>query len=401
MKARRHGMVNAVAGVAAATTIAAALAGCGGSSLSSGGSGSGGDAATAATVGFLVPKSGVYAPLGTDMENGFRLYLKQKGEKLGGKTITLKVVDEGAGPDTGVPAGQALARDADVKAVAGVVNSAVALGLRDAFQEAKKPLIVANAGADAISGDRSSDYMWRTSFSNGECGASLGKYVASQLKGASAYLMAPDYAAGKEAVTGFEQAFKAAGGTVAGTQLTPFGTTTNFQPYLAAARNSGAKAIFAFYAGSEAVTFVKQYNELGMSTDLPLYGSGFLTEGGVLAAQGKSAVGIMTSLNYSNQLDTATNKTFVDDYTKAYGSAPTVYSVTAYDAAAVLDKALTQGVGGDQIVAGLKAIGTIDSPRGQWKFSEKHGAAQAYYLRKVVEKDGQLVNSVIGDLAKL
>ena len=381
--------------VLAAVASAGLLTACGGSALTEGG---GGEESAAATIGLLVPKSGVYAPLGTDMENGFRLYLKEKGNKLGGKDITVKLVDEGGGPETGVPAGQTLAQDESVNAVVGIVNSAIALGLKDAYEEAKKPLIIANAGADAITGAQASDYVWRTSFSNSETSSAIGKHVAEQVKGGGVFLVGPDYAAGKEFLGGFEKSFKAAGGTVAGQQMTPFGKTTNFQPYLAAIRNSGAKATFAFYAGAEAVAFVKQYSELGLAGKVPLYATGFLTEGSVLKAQGAAAKGIQTSLHYSSELDNPKNKAFVEAYTKEYGSAPTVYSVQAYDAAAALDKALEKGTGGEQIVEGLKAAGEIDSPRGKWSFSDTHGPVQTYYLRTVTDKGGQQVNAVEGEL---
>lgn len=373
------------------------LTACGGSALDEGSEG--GDEAAAATIGLLVPKSGVYAPLGTDMENGFNLYLKEKGNKLGGKDITVKLVDEGGGPDTGVPAGQTLANDESVHAVVGIVNSAIALGLRDAYDEAKKPLIIANAGADDITGKSASDYVWRTSFANSEVSKAIGKHVAEETKGESVFLIGPDYAAGKEFLGGFQETFTPAGGKVAGQVMTPFGKTTNFQPYLAQIQKSGAKAAFTFYAGAEAVAFVKQFHELGLSKNVQLYASGFLTEGSVLKAQGEAATGIKTSLHYSSELDNERNKTFVEAYEKAYGSAPTVYAVAAYDAAQALDKALEKGITGDQIVEGLQAAGEIDSPRGKFSFSDTHGPVQTYYLRTVADKGGELVNVVEGELS--
>lgn len=379
--------------LAASCAALVLLAACG-SSLEADKAASG--PAEAAKVALLVPKSGVYAPLGEDMEQGFREYLAEKGDKLGGRTVEVTVVDEGAGPETGVPAGQKLAAQADLSAVVGVVNSAVALGLKDTFQEAKKPLIVANAGADAITGASRSDYVWRTSFANGESAASLAAHVAEQAQGGSVYLIAPDYAAGKEFLDGFEKAFVAAGGKVAGKALPPFGKTSNYQPFLAGISSSGAAAVYAFFAGSEAVGFVKQYRELGVG--LPLYGTGFLTEGGVLQAQGEAALGIETSLHYSDQLDTPRNKEFVAAYRAKYDEAPTVYAVQAYDAAQVLDAALAKGVSGEQVVEGLKAVTSVDSPRGTWSFSEGHGPEQAYYLRTTQAGPGGLVNAVTGTL---
>jgi branched-chain amino acid transport system substrate-binding protein len=378
-----------VTSLLAAATLSLVTA-CGGSALSD----SGGADAKSVTVGLLVPKSGVYAPLGTDMENGFRLYLKEHGNKLGGKNVDVKLVDEGAGPATGVPAAQSLAQDEAVSAVVGVVNSAVALGAKDAFKEAKKPLIVANAGADSITGDDASDYVWRTSFSNSEASGAIGEHVAKEVNGGTVFLIGPDYAAGKQFLGGFEKTFTAAGGKVAGQQMTPFGKTTNYQPYTSAIRKSGAKAVFAFYSGSEAVAFVKQFKEFGLAGNVPLYGPGFLTEGSVLKAQGEAAVGIQTSLHYSSELDNPLNKTFAAAYTEAYGIAPSVFAVQAYDAGAVLDKAFTKGTSGDQIVAGLKGVGKVESPRGTWSFSDKHGPVQTYYLRTVTAKGTELVNAV-------
>ncbi|TNY38281.1 ABC transporter substrate-binding protein [Thermomonospora catenispora] len=375
---------------------ALALSGCAGSSLDQSGSQGSGDEVK---LGLLVPLSGVYAPLGEDMRDGFQLYLDQHGGRLGGKTVRVVTVDEGETPQTGVPAAQKLVTQDRVTAVVGVVNSATALGLRDFFHESKVPLLVANAGADAITGERSSPYVWRTSFANGKVGAALGPAVAEEVDG-GVYLITADYAAGREMVGGFRKAFEAAGGKIAGEKYTPFGKTQDYQPYLSAIRNSGAKAVFSFYAGAEAVNFVKQYKQFGLADRIPLYGTGFLTEGGVLNAQGASAVGVKTSLHYSTELDTPINKAFVEAYRTKHGKAPTVYSVQAYDAAAALDKAIAKadGTGGEDIAEALGGIGTIDSPRGPWSFDADHDARQKYYLREVRSDGGSFVNAVLGEL---
>lgn len=376
------------------------LTGCGSSLDEDGGNGSGdGRSDGAVKIGLLVPLSGVYAPIGEDLRDGFQLYLDEHDGKLGGRDVELVTADEGEGPQTGVPAAQKLVTQDRVTAVAGVVNSATALGLRDFFDESEKPLLIANAGADDITGTRKSDYVWRTSFSNGEVSAALGPTVAEEAEG-SVYLIAADYAAGKEMVAGFRKTFEAAGGKVAGEKYTPFGTTQDFQPYLSAIRKSGAEAVFAFYAGAEAVSFVKQYKQFGLAGRTPLYGTGFLTEGGVLAAQGTAAVGVKTSLHYSTQLDSARNKEFVDAYTGKAGKPPTVYAVQGYDTAGVLDTALAKASGdsGKALVEALKGIGSVDSPRGTWKFDADHNAEQTYYLREVRAEAGTAVNTVLGEL---
>ena len=156
--------------------------------------------------------------------------------------------------------------------------------------------------------------------------------------------------------------------------------------------------MYCFYAGAEAVAFVKQYQQFGLADRIPLYCSGFVTEGGVLKAQGDAALGIKGSLHYSDQLDNATNQKFVADYSAKYGDTPTVYAVQAYDAAAVLDQALAKGATGDAIVEGLKGVGEVDSPRGPWRFTDGHGPDQVYYLRETEEQGGRIVNAIVQPL---
>ncbi|NNG18112.1 ABC transporter substrate-binding protein [Naumannella sp. ID2617S] len=375
------------------------LSACGGGSLGGGTSG-GGSSSGPVKIGLSVPKSGVYASLGKDMEQGFKLYLKQHGNKLGGKDVQLIETDEGSGPQTGVPATEKLITQDQVSAVVGIVNSATAAGLKKTFVESKVPLVVANAGSDSLT-TPVSDYIWRASFTNGDTARAYGKKAKQDLGDGSVYLMAADYAAGKEHLAGFKEVFTKEGGKIAGEDYTPFGTTTDWQPYLNKVRASGAKAVFVFYAGAEAVNFVKQYKQFMGNDGIKLISTGDLTEGSVLEAQGAAADGLETSLHYSDQIDTPKNKEFVKAYGEAYGGAvPTSYSVQAYDSAAALDKALAkaEGTSGEAIGKALGGIGEIDSPRGSWKFDSKHDPDQTYYLRKVVMKDGKYVNSVTGSV---
>ncbi|MDO5500391.1 MAG: ABC transporter substrate-binding protein [Propionibacteriaceae bacterium] len=388
------------AAVVPAMVGALMLSACGGGSLGASGGGGEGGAEGPVKIGVSVPKSGVYAALGKDMEQGFKLYLEQNDNKLGGKDVELVEVDEGAGPQTGVPATERLITQDQVGAVVGIVNSATAAGLQRTFNEAQVPLIVTNAGADTLT-ETPSDYIWRTSFTNGGVAEALGAKAKEELGDGSVFLMAPDYAAGKEATAGFKRAFEAAGGQIAGEAFSPFGQTTDYQPYLNQIRNSGAKGVYVFYAGAEAVAFVQQFKQFLGNDDIQLYGSGFLTEGTVLDQQAEAADGVKTVLHYSDQIDSPENQTFVEDYTAKWNMAPTVYSVQTYDAAAVLDKALedAEGVDGPSIAAALKNVGDIDSPRGTWRFNDRHDPDQPYWLREVREVDGKRVNAVVSELS--
>ena len=158
-------------------------------------------------VGLVIPQSGVYAPLGEDMKAGWDLWLEQHGGKIGGRDVETVVVDEGEGPDTGVPAVQKVLQQDRVDAVVGIVNSATALGSVDVVNGAKKLLIVANAGADQLTG--SNKYIWRTSFTNGQVGYAVGKHLATTPEGKKGvYAMGADYAAGEEAIAGFTEGLR-------------------------------------------------------------------------------------------------------------------------------------------------------------------------------------------------
>jgi branched-chain amino acid transport system substrate-binding protein len=398
MRRFRHPFLTVLAGV----TVGAMLTACGGGALDDGGGDTGGNGAAAGgqdtspvTVGLLVPTSGVFAPLGEDMTQGFELYLEQNDGKLGGREVKLEKVDEGGGPDTGIPAAQRLVQQ-EVDAVVGIVNSAIALGVTQLFNEAQIPLIVANAGANDITGAKASDYVWRTSFATGEVSSALGPTAAKECK--SVFLIGADYAAGKESTAGFEKTFTEAGGKIAGSAFPPFGSTDNYQPFLTQIRQSGADCAFAFFAGSEAVAFTQQYEQFGLEDQVRLFSTGFLTEGGVLNAAGEAALGLETSLHYSDQLDNPRNEEFVKAYQAAYDEPPTVYAVQAYDAAQVLDQAFAKGTSGPEVIEGLKAIDTVDSPRGAWSFGEGNGPEQTYYLRRVEKVDGKLANVIVREL---
>ena len=384
--------------------VAAALvvAGCSGGALREESAGASSSRGSVVKIGFIAPLSGPFASAGEDMRRGFRFYLDRHEGRLGGRKVAVVEVDEGAGPETGVPAVRRLLTRDRVVAAAGIVNSAVALGAHQSFIDARVPLIIATAGANDLTGSKGSEYIWRTSFANADKNYAMGKWLARQppIPG-GVFLLAPEYVAGHEQLNGFKAAFTAGGGKIAGEQYSPFGITQDFQPYLTQVRASGAGAIYAFYAGQDAIGFVRQYRDFGLAGRIPLYGPGFLTEGPTLEAQGTAADGIKTVLHYSSELDTPDNRDFVEAYEASFKAPPTAFSVQAYDAGAVLDRALAQidgAVSGAALVAALPKVGDIDSPRGTWRFSPRRNPEQRMYLRQVRREGSQFVNAVVEDL---
>ncbi|MFD8889006.1 ABC transporter substrate-binding protein [Streptomyces sp. NPDC059566] len=368
--------------------------GCGGASL---GIGDKSKQTGPVKIGLLVPQSGTYKALGDDMKAGFELYVQQHGGRLGGREVQIVVADEGETADSGKAAAEKLVKQDRVLAVSGVVSSATVNGVKDLFETSRIPLVGSNASPTTLTGAK---YIWRTSYVNDEPGKALGRHVAERA-GGPVFLIAAGYQAGKDEIEGFKSTFLPAGGSIAGEEVyTPFPGTKNFQPYLSQIENSGAKAVFCFYAGGAAVDFVKQYRDFGLAGRIPLYAPGFLTEGGVLKGQGDAANGVLTALNYSADLDNAANRTFAPAYKAAHGTDPTTYAMASWDAAQVLDKAIAAAGGNvtpETVNAAISTIGDIDSPRGTWRFNSGGTPIQPWYLREV--KLG--ANTLAGDLGRL
>ncbi|GAA4707259.1 ABC transporter substrate-binding protein [Phytohabitans rumicis] len=364
-------------------------------------SGGSGGAAGTLKIGLLASLSGTYQAVGTDIRDGFQLYLSTHGGKLGGHQIELIVADEGDGAPTAVPAATKLVKQDKVVALTGVVGGGSAAAIQPVVAQGKIPFIGANGRPELKDITR----VWHTSYLSQETGAAIAQYVRDNVDG-KVYAIGPDYQGGWDQLKGFTDAFTRSGGKLANesgkTTFTPFPQTKNFTPYFAQIKASGADAVYTFYAGGAAIEFVKQYAQSEVK-DLPLYAAGFLTEGGVLNAQGEAARDVFSVLNYSPDLDNAENRAFVAAWKANHDGPPTTYAMASYDAAAVLDKAI--GAAGENptpesINTAIGGLGQIDSPRGAWQFSKKtHSPVQKWYLRQVRQDGRALSNTVVGDLA--
>ena len=375
---------------------------CGGESLGGGAQGEstrGGAGKGPVKVGLVVAQSGVYSVVGRDMARGFQLYLDLHDGKLGGHRIEATTVDEGDDPQQGVGAVTQVVQQKNVDVVAGIVASPTVLGSAGLICSTQTPTLIGNSGAVAVTGEEGCDHIWRTSYKNPEPAEVLGRYLAEHLpEGDKVYLMASDYAAGHETLSGFKEAFPA--DRIAGETYTPFGTTTDYQPYLSKIRKSGADAVFTFYAGKEAIDFTTQFAQFGLKDSVDLYSTSFLTEGSALTAEGTAALGVHTVSRYSASLDNPANEEFVAQYQERHSEVPTVYAATMYDTALVLDKALAGipgSVDAQAVVDGLRSLGELEGVRGTWHFDDQD-PVQHFYLREVAQENGELVNAVLEDL---
>ncbi|MCX7173019.1 MAG: ABC transporter substrate-binding protein [Proteobacteria bacterium] len=343
-------------------------------------------------VGLMLPYTGTYTQLGVAIENGFRLALAERGGKFAGRELEFfKVDDESDPPKAAENANKLVQRD-KAEVIIGTVHSGVAMGIAKVVRESGTLWINPNAGADDVTGALCAPNIFRTSFSNWQTTHALGKVMKA--KGhKTAVFITWKYAAGEQMMVGFKEGFEKEGGKLVKELYLPF-PQVEFQALLTEIANIKPDAVVAFFAGGGAAKFLKDYQAAGLKGKIPLYGSGFLTDG-VLDAVGDAAEGVETTLHYADGLNTKKDNAFRLAYVKAYKLQPDVYAVQGYDAGQLLAAGLEAVKGDMNNKAGLiKAMESakIDSPRGQWTLSKSHNPVQDMYLRRVVGKENKVVN---------
>jgi branched-chain amino acid transport system substrate-binding protein len=343
-------------------------------------------------VGLMLPYTGTYAALGNAIENGFRLHVAEQGGKLGGREIEYVKVDDESDPSKATDNVNKLIKRDNVDVLIGSVHSGVAMAMAKVAKDTGTVLIVPNAGADAVTGAMCAPNIFRSSFSNWQPGYAMGEVVAK--KGHKKVVTITwKYAAGDESVKGFKESFEKGGGTVVKELNLPF-PNVEFQALLTEIAAAKPDAVFTFFAGGGAVKFVKDYAAAGLKKTIPLYGSGFLTDG-TLDAQGADANGLFTALHYADSLNTPRDNAFRLAYAKTYKLQPDVYAVQGYDAAQMLGIGMAAVKGDISKKAEFSAAvekAKIDSPRGAFTLSKAHNPVQDFYLRQVGDKENKLVS---------
>lgn len=350
-------------------------------------------------IGLLLPYTGTFAALGEATTNGLKLAIEQQGDSLGGRPVEYVVVDSEANPGKAVPNMQKLIAGANVDVVVGPVHSGVGMGAVKVARETGVPLIIPNAGFNAATGPLCAPNIFRTSFTSWQTAYPMGQ-VAADKGYQNIVTLAWRYGFGTESVDGFKEGFEKAGGKIVKEIYVPF-PEVEFQSQLTEIAALKPDAVFVFFAGGGAAKFVQDYAAAGLQGKIPLLGSGFLTEG-TLQAQGKAAEGVLTTLHYSDSLDTPQNKTFRNDYQQKFGKEADIYAVQGYDTGLLLAQSLQKVAGNSKDRAAwiaAMAEARIDSPRGEWSFSKAHNPVQNIYLREVLDGTNRVVSTAAEALA--
>jgi branched-chain amino acid transport system substrate-binding protein len=378
-------------------TIASIIAGAGISlaALSAGIAQAADKAAEKVKVGVVTTLSTPAGALGVDMRDGFNLAIKHLGGKLGGRPAEVTVSDDQFNPDTGRQIVERYVKRDRVDFVTGIIYSNIMLAAGQTAFDAKTPYVSANAGPSQYAGKGCSPWFVSAAWQNDTFHEAAGQHATS--KGYNnAYLMAPNYPAGQDALTGFKRFYK---GKVNQEVYVKLGQL-DFAAELAQLRAAKPDVVYVFFPGGMGINFIKQFVAAGLSRDTTLLLPGFSADQDIIPAVGESMLGLFSTAHWALDLDNAENRKFVADFEATYKRLPSVYAAQGYDTALLMDAAVHSVKGRvEDREAVMKALKTVKakSVRGAYRINNNGYPVQNYYLR-VVGKDGQgrLVNKTMG-----
>jgi len=355
-------------------------------------------------VGLPVPLTGFVAESAQEMVEGFKLYLEEKGGKLGGQEVELFVEDTEAKPENALTKIRKLVENDKVHLVVGYLLAFEGYAVRAYAHDNKVPLFLPIVAADDLTQRQKSPYIVRMTWTSSQPNHPFGDYAFKKLGYKKIATVAQDYAFGWENTGGFQTAFEAAGGQVVQKLWIPLDAAEH-GPYVSQLRRD-VDAVFALLVGSHIPKFVKAYSDFGLKAKIPLIGGNILTDEDVLKHMGNEAMDVVTSHTYAATLDRPQNVAFVKAYRAKYKKDPSYYAEGMYTAALWIDRAVTKtGIPKDplKLVEAIKAVDLSDAPRGPLSLDEYNNPIETVYIRKVVKKaDGSgLENRVIDTIPKV
>ena len=352
----------------------------------------------AVRLGVMLPYTGVYAKVGEDIDKGVKFYLTEQGNKVAGRKVEVITEDTQSEPRTGVTKVRKLLESDKVDAIIGPVSSGVGMAVSQYIIESKVPQVYAIPGTLKESGDPPAPNIFRVSFAPIQIGKASALYLYNKLKYRKMVVMGPDYVWGRAVTEAFKESFEKLGGKVVQMIYPPLGAP-DYAPFLSMVKPKEADATWVFFAGGDAIRFVKQYAEYGLKGALPLTAAGDLVDEAFLPAQGEAAKGIISLLSYTPALDNPVNRKFVESYQKVFNTPPGFFSELGYVATKVIAEGIKARKGDTKdkkaLAAAMQKV-QFTAPRGMFRFDENRFAIEDMGVRKVdINQQGKLVNVVI------
>ena len=336
-------------------------------------------------VGMITTLTGGGASLGIDVRDGFMLAVNQAGAD-----IEVIVEDDQRKPDIAVQLADKMIQSDKVDVLTGIIWSNLAIAVVPAAVQQGKFYLSPNAGPSLLAGERCHANYFNVAWQNDNLHEAAGAY-ANSAGFANSFILAPNYPAGKDALTGYKRLYE---GEIVGEVYTKLGAN-EYAAEIAQIRASGAESVFFFLPGGMGIAFLKQYAQSGL--DIPLVGPAFSFDQGILQAVGEAAVGVKNTSQWSKDIDNPTNKAFVESFQAEYGRLPSLYASQGFDTANLLISATGKASvsDADAFRAALEEA-DYSSTRGAFSFASNHHPVQDIYVREVIKEGDVFTNKIIG-----
>src|SRR5437773_10470725 len=204
--------------------------------------------------------------------------------------------------------------------------------------QAAKDMVVTVAASDDLTQRLKYHWVIRTGWTSSQPSHAFGEYVAKTMGYRKVVVIASDYVFGWEVVGGFQKTFEESGGQVVQKLWAPLGAM-DLAPYLSRIRRD-ADAVLTMVAGASTLQLVKQYQDAGLKSRIPLIAGGPAVDESFLPAMGDEALGIVSPLIYSAALDTPENRRFVREHRTRFGKVPSYFSETNYTSGRWINEAV-------------------------------------------------------------
>jgi branched-chain amino acid transport system substrate-binding protein len=334
-------------------------------------------------IGIIAPVTGIFAQVGADMTNGFKMYLDQTHSTFAGAKVAPIIEDSQGKPDLAVTKARKLILENHVQMIVGGVLATEGYALAPVSTELKTVYISSVTAADDLTQRQIGKYPYfiRSSWTSSQPMHPLGQWACDQgYKKVAA--IAADYAFGYESVGGFQKTFEACGGKIVQKIWPPIGTK-DFGPYIPTIKPD-ADAVFSLMVGPMALQFPKQLRNSGYTK--PIIGGSVSYDEAALPFMGDEVIGDVSAEQYSAALQTPANEAFVKSYRSKYGKVPSYFSESNYTTAMMIDDVMKQTggkwPGAEAFIAKMAAL-HVDAPRGPLSFDDMRNVVQNIYIKKV------------------
>lgn len=332
-------------------------------------------------LGLLTVKTGPLAQGGIQMEQGVITYLKEKNYTMAGRKVEFFSADTGGNPAGTKTKVQELVERDKVDTILGPLAAFELLAITDYIAQNKMPLL-SLAAAEDMTQRRPNPYFIRASATSAQAMHPMADYAAKELKLKRVICISEDFAFGHEQMGGFQQTFEDNGGKIL-KKIWPPLVTPDYTPYVA--QISDCDGVCQGFAGSNPLRFMKAYDSAGLK--FPVVSGETGGDDALLKSFGDEAIGLMSCIPYTLDLETDGNRRFVDGMLKNFNTVPGQYAGLLYVNCQVVEAGL-KALNGDssdktKLVAAMRAVNLTDTPRGPVKFDHFGNVIGDFYVRKL------------------